>query len=59
MKKDVDVLEAIIELVEKVVKGEEILQKVITVPRAPPPFLQRLVKKIEDGTNPCFITMKK
>ena len=34
-------------------------QKVTSMPRPPPPFPQRLVKKIEDGKYQCFITMLK
>ena len=33
--------------------------KVIPMPRPPPPFPQRLVKKTEDGKDQCFITMLK
>ena len=33
--------------------------KVIPMPRPPPPFLQRLVKKTEDGKYQRFITMPK
>ena len=45
------------ELVDKSVKEAEMPQKVILVPRPPPPFLQRLVKKTEDGKYQPFITM--
>ena len=33
--------------------------KVIPIPRPPPPFPQRLVKKTKDGKYRCFITMLK
>ena len=33
--------------------------KVIPMPRPPPPFPQRLVKKTKDGKYRCFITMLK
>ena len=33
--------------------------KVIPMPRPPPPFPQRLVKKTVDGNYCCFITMMK
>ena len=38
-------------------KDAEVPIKVILMTRPPPPFLQRLVKKIEDGKYRCFITM--
>ena len=55
---------------EKVVKGSgeaeestgkdaEVPMKVIPMPRPPPPFPQRLVKKTEDGKYRRFITMLK
>ena len=55
---------------EKVVKGSgeakessgkdaEFPTKVIHMPRPPPPFSQRLVKKTEDGKYRRFITMLK
>ena len=37
----------------------EISQKVVPIPRPPPPFPQRLVKKTEDGKYRRFITMLK
>ena len=55
---------------DKVVKGSveekesngidaEVPMKVIPMPRPPPPFLSRLVKKTEDGKYQSFITMLK
>ena len=44
---------------EKVRKDAEVPVKVIPMPRPPPPFPQRLVKKTEDGKYRCFITMLK
>ena len=40
-------------------KNVEAPMKVIPMPRPPPPFPQRLVKKIEDGKYRRFITMLK
>ena len=40
-------------------KHEEVPMKVIPMPRPPPPFPKRLVKKIEDGKYRRFITMLK
>ena len=40
-------------------KDEEVPMKVIPMPRPPPSFPQRLVKKTEDGKYRCFITMLK
>ena len=40
-------------------KDAEVLMKVIPMPRPPPPFPQRLVKKTEDGKYQHFITMLK
>ena len=39
------------------VKNVEVPIKVIPMPRPPPPFPERLVKKIEDGKYWHFITM--
>ena len=44
---------------EKVRKDAEVPVKVIPMPRPPPPFPQRLVKKTEDGKYRRFITMLK
>ena len=40
-------------------KDGEVPMKVIPMPRKPPPFPQRLVKKTKDGKYRCFITMLK
>ena len=40
-------------------KDAEVPIKVIPMPRAPPPFPQRLVKKTENGKYQDFITMLK
>ncbi|XP_069148231.1 uncharacterized protein [Solanum lycopersicum] len=59
MTKDEEVLETSGELVDKAVKEVEVSQKVTPIPRLPPPFRQRLMKKTEDGKYRCFITMFK
>ncbi|XP_069147088.1 uncharacterized protein [Solanum lycopersicum] len=53
------VVEASGELVNKAVKELEMPQKVTPVPRPPPPFPQRLMKKTEDGKYQHFITILK
>ena len=40
-------------------KDAEVPMKAILMPRTPPPFPQRLVKKTEDGKYRRFITMLK
>ena len=40
-------------------KDTEVPMKVIPMPRPPPPFPQRLLKKTEDDKYRCFITMLK
>ena len=40
-------------------KDAEVPMKVIPMPRPPPPFPQRLVKKTEDGKYRSFITILK
>ncbi|KAK4706629.1 hypothetical protein R3W88_033820 [Solanum pinnatisectum] len=40
-------------------KETEVTLKVVPMPRPPPPFLQRLVKKIEEGKYHRFIAMLK
>ena len=47
------------ELEDKTVKDIEVPQKVTLMPRPPPPFPQRLVKRTKDGKYRCFITMLK
>ena len=54
---DDKVVEVSGELENKMGKEDEVPQKVTPMPRQPPPFLQRLVKKTEDGKY--FITMLK
>ena len=54
-----EVVETSGELVDKAVKEAEVPQKVIRIPRPPPPFPKRLVKKTEDGKYQHFITMMK
>ena len=49
MRKDKEVVETTGELVDKAVKDAEEPQKVILIPSPPQPFLQRLVKKVENG----------
>ena len=44
------------EFVEKMAKEAEVPQNVIHIPRPPPPFPYRLVKKIEDCKYRHFIT---
>ena len=44
---------------ESTEKDAEVPMKVIPMPRPPPPFPKRLVKKIEDGKYRRFITMLK
>ena len=44
---------------ERTGKDAEVPTKVILMPRPPPPFPQRLVKKTEDGKYRRFITMLK
>ena len=44
---------------ESTEKDAEVPMKVIPMPRPPPPFPQRLVKKTEDGKYRRFITMLK
>ena len=44
-----EVVEVTGELKDKMGKEAEVPQKVTPIPRPPPPFSQRLVKKIEDG----------
>ena len=46
-------------LVDKSEKEDETPQKVTHISRSPPPFIQRLMKKNEDGKYRHFITMLK
>ena len=59
VRKDEEVVKTSGELVDKAVKQVEVPQKVIPIPRPPPPFPQRLVKKTKDGKYRRFITMLK
>ena len=47
------------ELIDKSGKEAEIPQKVTLIPRPPPPFPQRLLKKTEDGKYWFYISMLK
>ena len=60
MKKDSDkVVDADGEVEDNTVKYTEVLKKVTPMPLPPPPFPQRLLKKIKDGKYWRFITMLK
>uniref|UniRef100_M1DDB4 Integrase core domain containing protein n=1 Tax=Solanum tuberosum TaxID=4113 RepID=M1DDB4_SOLTU len=59
IRKEDDVVEAREESENAIEKEAEISQKVVHIPRSPPPFPQRLVKKTEDGKYRRFITMLK
>ncbi|XP_015084096.1 uncharacterized protein LOC107027442 [Solanum pennellii] len=48
IRKDEEVLETSVELVNKMAKEAEVPQKLVPIPRPPPPFSQKLVKKTED-----------
>ena len=48
MRKDKEVVETRGKLVEKTVKEAEVSQKMVSIPRPPPPCPQKLVKKTED-----------
>ena len=56
---DDEVMEVSGDLGDKTVKEVEVLQKATPMPRPPPPFPQRFVKKTEDGKYQHFITMLK
>ena len=53
------VVEGIGEEEDSTGKDAEVPIKVIPMPRPPPPFPQRLVKKTEDGKYRRFVTMLK
>ena len=57
VRKDEEVVKTSGELADKAVKEAEVPQKVIPIPRPPPPFPQRLVKITKDGKYRHFITM--
>ena len=60
VRKDNDkVVKGSVEEEESNGKDAEVPMKVIPMPRPPPPFPQRLVKKTEDGKYRRFITMLK
>ena len=44
---------------DNIEKDVDMLIKVIPMPKPPPPFPNRLEKKVEDGKYRCFITMLK
>ena len=46
-------------LEDNIAEDAEVPKKVTPMPRPPPPFLQRLMKKTEDGKYRRFITMLK
>ena len=58
-KDDVKVVKGSGEAKESIGKDAEVPIKVIPMPRPPPHFPLRLVKKTEDGKYWCFITMLK
>ena len=59
-KRGDDVVEKVCgELVDISGKEDETPQKVTHISRSPPPFIQRLMKKNEDGKYRHFITMLK
>ena len=57
--KDTEVVEVNGEVEDNTGTNAEVLKKVTPMPRPPPPFPQRLVKKTEDGKYRRFITMLK
>ena len=59
MRKDKEVVKYSGELVDNSVKEEEISQKVVPIPRSPPLFPYRLVKKTKHYKYQRFITMMK
>ena len=59
MRVDDEVVEDSCELVDKSGKEAEIPQNMTHIPRPPPPFPQRLVKKTKNGKYWNFITMLK
>ena len=58
-KDDDNVLNGNGEAEERTGKDAEVPIMVIPMPRPPPPFLQKLVKKTENGKYQCLITMPK
>ena len=53
------VVEVSVEFEHKMIKDVEVPQKMTPMPRPPPPFPQRLVKKTEDGKYWRFLMMLK
>ena len=47
------------EVEDNTVKDVEVPKKVTPMPRTPPPFPQRLLKKTKDGKYRCFIIILK
>ncbi|KAK4737091.1 hypothetical protein R3W88_000788 [Solanum pinnatisectum] len=59
VSKDVDDIEVTRESTNPIEKEVEIPQNIVPMPRLPPPFPQRLVKKTEEGKYRKFISMLK
>ncbi|KAK4706665.1 hypothetical protein R3W88_033765 [Solanum pinnatisectum] len=59
VEKDADEIEVTGDPKDATEKETEVTLKVVPMPRPPPPFLQRLVKKIEEGKYHRFIAMLK
>ncbi|XP_049359237.1 uncharacterized protein LOC125823925 [Solanum verrucosum] len=59
VSRDDDVIEVHEEPENAIEKEAEITQKVVPMPRPPPPFPQKLVKKTEEGKYRKFISMLK
>ncbi|KAK4706614.1 hypothetical protein R3W88_033826 [Solanum pinnatisectum] len=59
VERDDDEIEITVESKNSIEKEAEVTQKVVPMPRPPPPFTQILVKKTEEGKYCRFITMLK
>ncbi|KAH0678939.1 hypothetical protein KY284_020024 [Solanum tuberosum] len=59
IRKEDDMIEVREKSENAIEKEVKVSQKVVPIPRPPPPFPQRLVKKTEDGKYRRFITMLK
>ena len=57
MRKDNEIVEASGVLLDNTIKEVELCQKVVRVPRHPPPSPQRLVRKTKDGKHQQFMIM--
>ena len=57
--KEEEEIEAIGELGDALLKEAELSHKLVPIPRPPPPFPQRVVKKTQDGKYSRFIIMFK